>query len=395
MTSIEKIAARAATAKRASTFTESVIREMTRVANEYGAINLAQGFPDFPMPEPMKDAACAAIHGDINQYAITWGSPALRLAIAEKYRKWYGMDVDPEREITVCCGATEAMASTFLALIDPGDEVIVFEPYLRELRAGRDPRGGEAGVRAAGGAGLEVGSGQAAGRVLEQDAGDCRQHSAQSDRQSLYARRDLADRGAVSEVRRDRDNGRDLRAHPVRGRAPRAGDVARDARADRHHLRIVQDLQLHRWRLGYTVAPAEFTSPIRKVHDFLTVGAPAPLQAAGAIGMAFDTDYYNHLALEYRARRDIMCSALDEAGFKYAAPEGAYYILADFSEISDLESREFAIWLAKEVGVATVPGMSFYSRPELGRSVTRFAFCKKLETLERAAERLSSVRALA
>src|SRR5947209_5871046 len=120
---------RASTAQRASTFTESVIREMTRVANQYGAINLAQGFPDFPMPEPMKNAACAAIHGDVNQYAITWGSPALRLAIAEKYRQWYGMEVDPEREITVCCGATEAMASVFLALVDPGDEVIVFEPY--------------------------------------------------------------------------------------------------------------------------------------------------------------------------------------------------------------------------------------------------------------------------
>jgi aminotransferase len=147
------------------------------------------------------------------------------------------------------------------------------------------------------------------------------------------------------------------------------------------------------WRLGYAIAPARFTSPIRKVHDFLTVGAPAPLQAAGAIGMAFDSDYYNHLALEYRARRDIMCSALDEAGFKYAAPEGAYYILADFSEISDFESREFAIFLAKEIGVATVPGMSFYSRPDLGRSVTRFAFCKRTETLEKARDRMVSLSA--
>jgi aminotransferase len=135
------------------------------------------------------------------------------------------------------------------------------------------------------------------------------------------------------------------------------------------------------------------TSPIRKVHDFLTVGAPAPLQAAGAIGMAFDSDYYNRVALEYRQRRDLMCSALDEAGFKYAAPEGAYYILADFSEISDLESREFALWLAKEVGVATVPGVSFYSRPELGKSVTRFAFCKKTDTLVNAAERLVGLQA--
>src|SRR2546430_1212236 len=129
MAEVETASRRVAPAARAKTFTESVIREMTRVANQYGAINLAQGFPDFPMPEPMKDAACAAIRGEINQYAITWGSPALRLAIAEKYRKWYDMEVDPEREITVCCGATEAMASAFLALVDPGDEVIVFEPY--------------------------------------------------------------------------------------------------------------------------------------------------------------------------------------------------------------------------------------------------------------------------
>ncbi len=147
------------------------------------------------------------------------------------------------------------------------------------------------------------------------------------------------------------------------------------------------------WRLGYAIAPFEFTSPIRKVHDFLTVGAPAPLQAAGAVAMAFDADYYNHLALDYRTRRDLMCSALDEAGFKYAPPEGSYYILADFSEISDLESREFAVWLAKEIGVATVPGMSFYSRRELGKSVTRFAFCKKSETLAKAGERLSSLSA--
>src|SRR5439155_17072849 len=129
MTNAQDISARAATAQRAGTFTESVIREMTRVANQYGAINLAQGFPDFPMPEPMKEAACAAIRGDINQYAITWGSPTLRIAIAEKYRSWYGMEVDPDREITVTCGATEAMASVFLALVDPGDEVIVLEPF--------------------------------------------------------------------------------------------------------------------------------------------------------------------------------------------------------------------------------------------------------------------------
>jgi aminotransferase len=147
------------------------------------------------------------------------------------------------------------------------------------------------------------------------------------------------------------------------------------------------------WRIGYAVAPFEMTSPIRKVHDFLTVGAPAPLQAAGAIGMAFGPEYYNEMALDYRERRDMMVTALNDAGFKFCAPEGAYYILADFTEISDLRGVDFAMWLAKEIGVATVPGTSFYHEPRLGENVTRFAFCKKKDTLERAAERLAAISA--
>jgi len=342
---------RGGTAIRASTFTESVIREMTRVANQYGAINLAQGFPDFPMPEPMKDAACAAIHGDINQYAITWGSPALRLAIAEKYRSWYGMQVDPEREITVCCGATEAMASVFLALVDPGDEVIVFEPYYENY----GPDAILAGAKPV---------------FVPLEAPDWRM-----DPDKLRAAFSNKTRAIVVNT-----------PHNPTGRVFTREEISLIAElcqkydviaitdeiyehiryAGGHHVlatwpgmreRTVTISGLSKtfsctgWRLGYAVAPFEFTSPIRKVHDFLTVGAPAPLQAAGAIGMAFDSHYYNHLALEYRARRDIMCSALDEAGF-----------------------------------------MSFYSQPELGRSLTRFAFCKKLETLEKAADRLATLQ---
>jgi len=393
MTGSNKASARASTAKRASTFTESVIREMTRIANQYGAINLAQGFPDFPMPAPMKDAACAAIHGDINQYAITWGSPALRLAIAEKYRSWYGMTVDPETEITVCCGATEAMASVFLALVDPGDEVIVFEPYYENygpdaILAGAkpvfvpleapnwtlDPDKLRAAFSNKTRAIIVNTPHNPTGRVFTRDE------------ISLIA--ELCQKWDVIAITDEiYEHIRYAGGHHVLATWP--GMRERTVTISG----LSKTFSCTGWRLGYAVAPFEFTSPIRKVHDFLTVGAPAPLQAAGAIGMAFDSDYYNHLALEYRARRDIMCSALDEAGFKYAAPEGAYYILADFSEISDLESREFAIWLAKEVGVATVPGMSFYSRPELGRSVTRFAFCKKIETLEQAAERLVALQA--
>jgi len=381
------------TAHRASTFQESVIREMTRVANQHGAINLAQGFPDFAMPEPMKDAACAAIHGDINQYAITWGTPALRLAIAEKYRRWYDMEVDPDREITVTCGATEAMAAVFLALVNPGDEVIVFEPYYENygpdaILAGAKP----VFVPLEG---------------LEWKLDPEKLRAAFSDRTRaivvntphnptgrVFTREEI---GLIAEL---------CQEHDVIAITDEIYEHIRYAGG--HHVlatwpgmreRTVTISGLSKtfsctgWRLGYAVAPFEMTSPIRKIHDFLTVGAPAPLQAAGAIGMAFGPDYYNEMALEYRERRDLMVAALDEAGFKFCSPEGAYYILADFTGISELRGVEFAMWLAKEIGVATVPGTSFYHEPKLGEHVTRFAFCKKKETLEKAAERLAGIAA--
>jgi aspartate/methionine/tyrosine aminotransferase len=379
------------TAQRASTFTESVIREMTRVANQYGAINLAQGFPDFPMPAPMKDAACAAIQGDINQYAITWGTPALRLAIAEKYRKWYSLEVDPEREITVTCGATEAMAAVFLALVNPGDEVIVFEPYYENygpdaILAGATPvyvplegldwKLDPDKLRAAftnRTRAIVVNTPQnPTGRVFTREeigliAELCQKYDAIAVTDEIY------------------EHIRYAGSHHVLATWPGMRDRTITISG------LSKTFSCTGWRLGYAIAPAAFTSPIRKVHDFLTVGAPAPLQAAGAIGMAFGAEYYNQIAFEYRERRDVMVSALQEAGFRFSSPEGAYYILADFTGLSDLRGVAFAMWLAQEVGVATVPGTSFYHEPRLGETVTRFAFCKKPETLERAAERLSTL----
>jgi aminotransferase len=381
------------TAQRASTFQESVIREMTRVANQHGAINLAQGFPDFPMPAPMKDAACAAIQGDINQYAITWGTPALRLAIAGKYRKWYDMEVDPEREITVTCGATEAMAAVFLALVDPGEEVIVFEPFYENygpdaILAGAtpvyvplegldwklDPDKLRAAFSDRTRAIVVNTPHNPTGRVFTREeisliAELCIKHDAIAITDEIYEHIRYAGSHHV------------LATWP--GMRERTVTISG----------LSKTFSCTGWRLGYAIAPFEFTSPIRKVHDFLTVGAPAPLQAAGAVGMAFDADYYNHIALDYRARRDTMVAALNEGGFNFWAPEGAYYILADFSELSDLRGLSFALWLAKEVGVATVPGTSFYHEPGVGDTVTRFAFCKKPETLERAAERLATLSA--
>ena len=380
-------------ARRTHTFTESVIREMTRVANQHGAINLAQGFPDFPMPGPMKDAACAAIHGDVNQYAITWGSPPLRLAIAEKYRRWYDMPVDPDTEVTVTCGATEAMAATMLALINPGDEIIVFEPFyenygpdciLADARpvfvplTAPDWTIDEAKLRAAFSdrtrAIIVNTPHNPSGRVFTRDeisliAELCVEHDAWAITDEIY------------EHIRYAGNHHPIATWP--GMRERTVTISG----------LSKTFSCTGWRLGFAIAPEEQTRAIRKVHDFLTVGAPAPLQAAGAAGMAFDADYYNHLSLDYRARRDLLCAALGEAGFTFSVPEGAYYVLAGFSALSDKDDVAFAKWLASDIGVATVPGSSFYHKRSSGRSLVRFAFCKQLETLERAAERLQGVRA--
>ena len=382
-------------ARRTATFSESVIREMTRVAHQYGAINLAQGFPDFPMPEPMKEAACAAIHGDVNQYAITWGSPSLRLAIAEKYRRWYDMPVDSEQEVTVTCGATEAMAATFLALVDPGDEVIVFEPFyenygpdtiLAEARPVFVPleppdwRLDADRLRAAFSDRTKAivlnTPHNPTGRVFTREeislvAELCLTHDAWAITDEIY------------EHIRYAGNHHPIATWP--GMRERTVTISG----------LSKTFSCTGWRLGYAVAPARETTAIRKVHDFLTVGAPAPLQAAGAVGMAFDAEYYNHLALEYRERRDLLCGALAEAGFTFSIPEGAYYVLADYSAMSDSDDAAFSRWLASEVGIATVPGSSFYHDRTAPRRVVRFAFCKRRETLELAAERLAEVRAKA
>jgi aminotransferase len=378
-------------ALRAATFTESVIREMTRVAQQYGAINLAQGFPDFPMPAAMKDAACAAIQGDINQYAITWGAPALRLAIAEKYQRWYGMVVDPERDITVTCGATEAMAAVFLALIDPGDEVIAFEPFYENygpdaILAGAtpvfvplewpewrfDPERLQAAFSAKTKAIIINTPHNPTGRVftraeLQLIADLCIQHDVWAITDEIYEHILYAGSHHV------------LATFP--GMRERTITVSG----------LSKTFSCTGWRLGYAIAPERESVAIRKVHDFLTVGAPAPLQQAAAVGLAFDAEYYNTMALEYRGRRELMCAALARAGFGFTQPEGAYYVLADYSRFSKDDDVTFARWLTREIGVATVPGSSFHSDASAGNRLVRFAFCKRPATLEAAASRLAKL----
>jgi aminotransferase len=385
------------TSRRASTFTESVIREMTRVAQQHGAINLAQGFPDFPMPAPMKDAACAAIHGDVNQYAVTWGSPALRLAIAEKYRRWYGMEVDPDREVTVTCGATEAMAATFLALVDPGDEVVAFAPFYENygpdaVLAGATPvfvpllppAGGQGAWRLDEARLREALARRPKALVLNTPHNPTGKVFTRAELDLIAA---LVQQYDVPWVFTDEIYEHILYAGHHHAIATWPGMRERTVTISG----LSKTFSCTGWRLGYAVAPAAATGAIRKVHDFLTVGAPAPLQAAGAVGLAFDADYYNHLAADYRARRDLLCGTLVEAGFTLAPPEGAYYVLAGYDAHSQDDDRPFAEWLAREVGVATVPASSFYPAGE-GPRMVRFAFCKRQETLERAAERLVALR---
>jgi len=379
-------------ALRTQTFTESVIRGMTRLAQTHGAINLAQGFPDFPMPEAMKAAACDAINHDVNQYAITWGAKKLRDAIAGKYERRYGMPVDPEREITVACGATEATASVFLALLNPGDEVLIFEPFyenygpdaiLCEARpvfvplTPPDWRFDPDALR----------------RAITPKARALVLNSPHNPTGHVFSRDELM---VIAQICIEHDlmvftddpyeyiifSGEHIPMATLPGMRERTVTISS----------LSKTFSITGWRIGYAIASPERTDAIRKVHDFLTVGAPAPLQQAAAIGYSFDDSYYTKLADDYKARREFLGTALRRAGFKFTDPDGAYYLFCDFSDLSKDDDVPFAEWLTKEIGIATVPGSSFY-RPNASEAkrYTRFAFCKKQETLERAVEKLGKL----
>ena len=383
--------------RKATQFTESVIREMTREAIKYGAVNLSQGFPDFAAPEDIKRVAMQAIADDINQYAITWGAKDFRDAIARK-TKWYlGLDIDPETEITVTCGSTEGMIAAMMATVDPGEEVIVFEPFYEnyapdailsdarprhvslrapdwsfdrdELRAAFNPN-----TKAI----IICNPNNPTGKVFTRDemefiAGLCREFDTLCFTDEIYE-------------------------HIL---YPREGaEIAHISMAQIEGMRdrtvIVNSMSktysVTGWRVGYCIASPEITSAIRKVHDFLTVGAAAPLQAAGAYALSMPPPYYDRLQSEYEARRDMILPELEKAGFKTFRPDGAYYIMTDISGFGFKDDIEFTRHLIREIGVACVPGSSFYSDPALGSQQVRFCFCKKDETLLLAAERLAKLR---
>ena len=377
---------------KAERFTESVIREMTRLALRHNAVNLSQGFPDFPAPAEIKRAAKEAIDADINQYAITWGAKRFRDAIAESFQRTQGVRVDPESEITVCCGSTEAMISSMMAIINPGDEVVVFEPFYENygpdaILSGATPRFVKLRppdwtfdpdeLAAAFGPATKAiilnTPNNPTGKVFERAEFECI--------------RDLCVRWNAFAITDE------IYEHMLYDGARHISLAAIDGMRDRTITinALSKTYSVTGWRVGWAIAPTEVTGAIRKVHDFVTVGAAAPLQEAGAAALQLPASYYATLAREYAARRDRLMGILTGAGFRCFKPRGAYYIMTDISAFGFPDDVAFAKYLVTEIGVAAVPGSSFYRNPTDGRTHLRFTFCKREATFQAAAERLAKL----
>jgi aspartate/methionine/tyrosine aminotransferase len=377
-------------------FTESVIREMTRVSAQYGGVNLAQGFPNFGPPRELVEAAHRALEGDFHQYAITWGARNLRQAVAEKFERFYGPRIDPETQVTVCCGSTEAMLSTLLAVLNPGDEIVIFEPFYENYGPGAiisgarpvyvpleppdfsfDPERLAAAFSPRTRAIVFNSPNNPTGKVftraeLEVIADLCRRHDVLAITDEIYEHIVF-----------------DGRAHVPMATLPEMADRTITISG------ISKSYSVTGWRIGYTISPPDLAVGIRRAHDFVTVGAPAPLQEAAVTALGFPDSYYVHLRESYQARRDLLRPLLEKAGFRTFEPQGAYYILTECAHFLErlglADDTAFALWLVKELGVATVPGSSFYAHQELGRTKIRFCFPKTDDILLDAGRRLQAL----
>ena len=378
---------------KASRFAESVIRGMSVEARKYGAVNLAQGMPDFPAPAEVKAAACRAIEADVNQYAITWGATALRQAVAEHAAWHLGLDVDPETEITVTCGSTEAMLVVLLSLINPGDEVILSQPFYENywpdcVLAGATPR--FVPVRPPG---WRFDPDELAAAFNDRTKAIilCNPNNPTG---TVFTRDELACVAALCrkwDVVAVTD---EIYEHIVFDGRPHVALASLDGMRDRSVTigGMSKTYAVTGWRVGTILAPPRLTHVFRQTHDYVSIGAAAPLQEAGAVAYRLPRAYYDRLAADYQARRDRLCPALLDIGFRLAPPEGAYYVMADVSAFTTDDDVAFARRLVREVGVATVPGSSFFRDKDLGRNYVRFCFCKRDATLDAAVERLRSLR---
>ena len=376
---------------RTATFTDSVIRRMTRISARYGAINLSQGFPDFEPPKALQDRLSQVAYEDFHQYSITWGAKNTREAIARKQSALMGFEIDPEEEVVITCGSTEAMMAAMMTVVNPGDRVAVFSPFYENYGADAilsgaepvyvplvppsydfDPEVLEDAFRKGAKALVLCNPSNPSGKVftgeeLEVIAEIIRRYDAYVITDEVYEHIVYAPYRHVY-----------ISSLPgMRERTINTGSLSKT-------------YSITGWRLGYTIAPAWITDRIRKVHDFLTVGAAAPLQEAVVTGLCFGPEYYQELLELYTKKRDLFCSGLDEIGLVHNVPQGAYYIMMDISEFGAQDDLAFCEWLAENVGVGAVPGSSFFREPV--NSYIRFHFAKKDETLLAALDRLSSIR---
>ena len=368
------------------------MREMTRLAMEHGAINLSQGYPDFAAPEILKKAAADAIYADVNQYAITWGAKTFRDALVSKTKRFLGIDIDPEREITVSCGSTEAMIDVLLAVINPGDEVIVFEPFYENygpdaIISGATPRYvqlrrpdwsfDEKELAAAFNNKTKAiiinTPNNPTGKVFS--------------RQELQVIADLCQKWDVLAITDE------IYEHIIYDGVKHISPITLDGMRERTIVvnGMSKTYSVTGWRVGYIISPPNISGAIRKMHDFMTVGAPAPLQEAGAVALRLPDSYYVELAAHYQQRRDRVMKMLEQAGLNPMLPKGAYYIMCDIGSWGYPNDIEFSKFLVKDIGVATVPGSSFFGDPRAGKDIIRFTFCKKEETLRAAEERLAKL----
>ncbi len=392
--------AQSITSQKSTLFTESVIRGMTQLCIRYNAINLSQGTPGFEPPDEVKGAAIDAIRNGYNQYSITWGTPKFRQAIAHKVTEFNGIPTDPDCNVTVTCGSTEGMMSTMLAIINPGDEIVIFEPFYENygpdaiisgaqpvyvpLRETRRPDGSDTftydpdELRKAFSENTKAvilnTPNNPLGKVfsceeLQEIAALCCEFDCLAVTDEIYEHMIY-----------------DGRPHVSIGSFPEMRDRTITVSG------LSKTYSITGWRLGYVIAPEYLANAIRKMHDFLTVGAPHPLQEAGVVALQLGQEYYRRLVEQYDHRRKLLLALLTHARFRCYVPEGAYYIMTDISDFGFPSDTEFSHWLVKEIGVGGVPGSSFYSRPELGRTKLRFMFSRDEQTLQEAGARLVRIR---
>jgi aspartate/methionine/tyrosine aminotransferase len=366
---------------------------MTRLADQYAAVNLSQGFPDFPAPDEIKAAACEAIRGDVNQYSISHGAPALREAIAAQSLSRDGVSVDAHGEVTVCCGSTEAMLATILAAIDPGDEVIVFEPFYENYGPG---------AIMAGATPVYVKLSPPDWRI---DPDRLRAAFTNHTRAivintptnptgKVFTREEL---GLIAELCQHWDVlaiADQIYEHIVFDGREHVGIRSLPGMAERTVAigGLSKTYSVTGWRIGWAIAPAALTAGIRKMHDFLTIAAPSPLQEAGAVALALPASYYRAMTAQYQRLRDWLVTILEGRGFVCYRPDGAYYVMTDVSAFGFENDVAFARYLVSEIGVAAIPGSSFYINPADGASLVRFCFSKTDDTIREAERRLQKLR---